>query len=201
LSSADPDINKVLLSRVAAGEEGAFTALFHQWRDKLYFYILRITHSEAKAEDVLQDVFTRIWLNRSRLQDIQNPDAYLYSMAKNRAISCIRQMARESLATAALAQEDSQPVGSSDEHLVQKELQHTLHDIIHRLPPQQKLVYTLSREQGLKKEEIAARLNISSSTVKNHMTHALRTIRQELEIYWQIIPACITFALTFIAKR
>jgi RNA polymerase sigma-70 factor (family 1) len=201
LSSADPDTSKVLLSRIAAGEEEAFTALFHQWRDKLYFYILRITHSEAKAEDVLQDVFTRIWLHRSRLQDIQTVDAYLYSMAKNQAISCIRQMARETLATTVLARADSQPAGPSDEHLVQKELQHTLHDIIHRLPPQQRLVYTLSREQGLKKEEIAARLNISSSTVKNHMTHALRTIRQELEIYWQIIPACITFALTFITKR
>lgn len=198
---ADPDTSNTLFSRIAAGDEGAFAALFHQWRDKLYFYILRITHSEAKAEDALQDVFTQIWLNRSRLQDIQSADAYLYSMAKNRAISCIRQMARETLATAVLAQEDSQLVVLSDEQLIQKELQHTLHDIIHRLPPQQRLVYTLSREQGLKKEEIAARLNISASTVKNHMTHALRTIRQELEIYWQIIPACITFALTFIAKR
>jgi RNA polymerase sigma-70 factor (ECF subfamily) len=122
-------------------------------------------------------------------------------MAKNQAITCIRQMARETLAAASLAQEDQRPELLLDENLVQKELQNKLSHIIHRLPAQQRLVYTLSREQGLKKDEIAAQLNISASTVKNHMTHALRTIRQELGNYWHVIPVCIAFALSIIAKR
>lgn len=181
----------MLFPRIAAGDQEAFATLFHLWRDKLYFFILRMTGSEARAEDVLQDVFTRIWQNRAHLGDIQNGDAYIYSMARNQAITYLRQMARETQALARLSRSTPAPDAGSDEGLFEKELQEKLIDIIQHLPPQQRQVFTLSRQYGLKKEEIAEQMNISASTVKNHLTHALRTIRQELGIEWQIVPTLL----------
>jgi len=195
LTDALADTSLTLFPRIAAGDQEAFAALFHLWRDKLYFFVLRITDSEARAEDVLQDVFTRIWQHRQQLTEVRNADAYLYSMARNQAITYLRQMARETVALARLSQAEPAPLAGSDETLFEKELREKLQIILQHLPPQQRQVFTLSRQHGLKKEEIAKELNISASTVKNHMTHALRTIRQELGVYGQLAPALVALIL------
>lgn len=201
MTAAFADTSLTLFPRIAAGEQEAFAALFHLWRDKLYFFIIRITGSEARAEDVLQDVFTRIWQNRSLLPEVRNADAYLYSMARNQAITHLRQMARETVALAKLSRVELTPAPGSDDSLCEKQLQEKLNDIIRHLPAQQREVFTLSRQHGLKKEEIAEQMNISASTVKNHMTHALRTIRRELDIYGQVVSAFIVLILSAMTHR
>jgi len=171
---------KELLLRVTAGDEGAFGELFHLWRDKLYFFILRITHSSEMAEDILQDVFVKIWTNRATLDSIEHFDAYIYRMSQNQAISGMRRMAKETLILAELRKGPDSSEFVMDDVVIQRELTKKLQSILHKLPAQQRLVYTMTREQGLRQDEIAQRLKISSSTVKNHMTRALFTIRQEL---------------------
>src|SRR5690606_20977917 len=84
-----------LLKRMAAGDQLAFGKLFHAWRDKLYFFLLRITDSPETAEDVVQETFAKLWANRERLDAVQNFGAYIYRMAENKIIDRMRRMARE----------------------------------------------------------------------------------------------------------
>lgn len=197
MSSERPYNQKDLLLRIAGGDEAAFGELFHLWRDKLYFYILRITNSPEIAEDVLQDVFVKLWVNRAQFGDFHNFEAYFYKMSQNRAISCMRRMAQETMILAELRKEQAIPGPAVDEVLNQKELNKELQDIIRRLPNQQRQVYSLCREQGLKHDEIAGLLQISASTVKNHLTMALRTIRQELSRNYRTTTLFFLFAMAF----
>ncbi|MHA4806783.1 RNA polymerase sigma factor [Flavitalea flava] len=188
---------KDLFSRIASGDEAAFGELFHLWRDKLYYYILRITNSPEMAEDILQDVFVKLWVNRKEFVDFQNFEGYFYKMCQNRAISGMRRMAQETLILAELRKEPATFGLAVDEILNQKELNKELQEIIRRLPNQQRQVYSLCREQGLKHEEIAGILKISASTVKNHLTIALRTIRQELSRDYRTTTLCFLLAIAF----
>lgn len=169
-----------MLHQVAEGNEAAFVTLFHAWRDKIYFFLLRITHSPESAEDALQDIFVKIWTNRESLKAVDNFSAYLYRVSQNHAINGIRRMALHTIVLADFQRTTGAAALPADEILLHKQLQEKLQLAIDNLPPQQKKVYTLSRVNGLKHEEIARELNISLSTVKNHMTQALQAIREYL---------------------
>ncbi len=177
---------KILLRQLATGNERAFEKLFHIWKDKLYFFILRIVNTPENAEDIVQEIFTKLWQDRDKLIQIEHFSAYLFQMAKNQAISGMRRMAHETLILSELKKNATVAGLPVDETFLQKQLQEKLQEIVNNLPSRQNEVYTLSREQGLKQDEIARRLGISISTVQNHMTEALRTIRRQLQDYFPI---------------
>lgn len=149
-----------------------------QNRHKLFSFLMRLTQSPEATEDVIQDIFMKLWRNRRSLSEIENFSSYLFRMAQNQCITQFRRMAKETLILTRLASDAAPTRSTTEELLAAKEVQEQLQQAVAKLTPQQKLVFTLSREKGLKYEEIAAELNISSSTVKNHMIDALRTIRQ-----------------------
>jgi RNA polymerase sigma-70 factor (family 1) len=180
LTTQFPDSEKALLTRVAQGDEQAFASLFHTWRDKLYFFTLRITNSPEIARDLVQDVFVKVWVNRSSLVEVTNFSAWLYRVTQNHALSGMRRMALETTILAEIQRKAATSRQPTDEALLYKQLQEKLQAAIDRLPPQQKLVYTLSRIEGLKHEEIANRLHLSVNTVRNHMTEALRNIKDSV---------------------
>lgn len=168
-----------LLQQAAGGSETAFTTLFYLYKDRLYGYILRLTGSPEMAEDVVQDVFLKLWKNRNGLTEIEHLRGYVFRMAQHHAINAFKRMAKEALLVANNALHPDAVVTDAEAVLELKEVQQVLNQVVSKLPPQQKLVYTLSREQGLKHEEIARHLNISLSTVNKHMIQALRAIREQ----------------------
>ncbi len=171
---------KELLQKVALGDEAAFARLFHAWRDKLYFFTLKFTQSPQQSEDLVQDVFVKLWLHREQLSEISNFSAWIYRVIKNQAISALRKIALETTLMAELKKEavaGGQPV---EEELFHKQLQQKLMEVIEQLPPRQKQIYTLTRMEGMKQEEVAKLLGISLSTVQNHMTEALRKLKSTL---------------------
>ncbi|MES1159934.1 MAG: sigma-70 family RNA polymerase sigma factor, partial [Bacteroidota bacterium] len=131
------------------------------------------------------DVFTKLWVNRAKMTGFDYFQAYFYKMAQNHAITLMRRMAHETLILAELKKEISGEAPSIDEGIFQKELNKKIQDILGKLPLQQRLVYKMTREQGLRQEQIALQLKISPSTVKNHMTCALRTLRNDLLQYFR----------------
>jgi RNA polymerase sigma-70 factor (family 1) len=178
---------RALLLKIATGDKAAFGELFHCWRDKLYFFLLRITHSSETAEDLLQDIFVKIWTNRAALDTIQHFDAYIYRMAQNHAFTGMKRMAQETLILTELRKEPDSSGLVVDDVVTHRELIKKLQAILYKLPTQQRLVYTMTHIHGLKHDEVAQQLKISASTVKNHMTRALCTIRQELLQHYQTI--------------
>ncbi len=170
-----------LLLQVAEGSEQAFKELFNAYRKKLYIYILKITGSSETAEDIVHDVFLKIWLNRKKLPQINNFNAYLYRMMFNQAYTGFQRMAKETLILAELQKEQGKgPLFEGEDRIIQKEVKQLIKEAVDKLTPQQKLVFIMSRQDGLRHEEIAQQLNISVYTVKNHIAYALRFLREEI---------------------
>lgn len=171
---------KELLVLASQADQGAFTTLFHLYKNKLYAYVLRLTESEMLAEDIVQDVFMKLWNDHHLLCTIDNFGSYLFRMLKNQVNNHFKRMAHETLIMAELFHQN--PVGYNDtqEIVALKEVEKILGDILEKLPPQQKVIYYLSREEGRTHDEIANLLKISSNTVKNHMVQAMSTIRTQL---------------------
>lgn len=169
----------MLLSQAAGGNEEAFARLFHLYKDKLFLFLYRISGSKETAEDIIQDVFLKMWLQKDRLSAIDNFNAFLFRATRNHMINQLRRMSKERLARMESLKRKN-PVHLPDAQLGLKNLQQSLNEIIAQLPPQQQNVYRLSREKNLKQEEIARQLGISISTLQNHLTRALKTIQEEL---------------------
>ena len=171
---------KDLLLQVSEGNEHAFRQLFNTYRSKLYTYIFKITESKETAEDTVHDVFLKLWTNKEKLTEIQNLNAYLYKMAHNHAYNGFRRMAKETLVMAELERQHGYELSDPDDQLVRKEVRKFIYEAVNKLTPQQKEVFKMSRELGMKQEEIAQRLNISIHTVKKHLTDALNYLRKEI---------------------
>jgi RNA polymerase sigma-70 factor (ECF subfamily) len=183
-------MEKDLLSKVAQGDEQAFARLFYNYKGKLFSFIFDFTRSAQKAEDILQDIFLKIWLHRLQLSNIDNFNAYLFRMAHNHAIDQLRKISRETLALNNIAVQKGIDPAEPDDVLLQKEIEEKLREAIDRLSPQQKKIYLLHREQGLKQDEIARRLQLSVSTVQNHMFSATGNIRKHLARYYPAGALC-----------
>lgn len=172
---------KELLSLASVGDEYAFSLLFHKYKHKLYGYLMRVTDSTDTTEDIIQEIFLKLWKDRAELENITTFDAYLFRMAKNYAINAFKAKARQTLLYAEYFETLHLEDCSTDHKVQFDETQTLLTLIVENLPPQQKLIFKLSREQHLKHDEIAEMLQISPLTVKNHIIQALNTIKRSLK--------------------
>jgi RNA polymerase sigma-70 factor (ECF subfamily) len=181
----DPVNNeKELLLRVAGGDEIAFRTLYDMYHQLLATYIFRLTKSMTETEEIVHDVFLKIWMARESLAEIKNAKAYLFVVSRNHALNSINRRVREMLQKNQWIQ-DSNSINATNDH--EDDSLHTLIDkAIDQLPPQQKKVFLLSRHEKLTYHEIASNMDISRETVKTYLKHATTSItkyiRENIEI-------------------
>ncbi|MBV4359196.1 RNA polymerase sigma factor [Pinibacter aurantiacus] len=167
-----------LLHLIAEGDEKAFRSLFDKHHPKLGGYVFRLTNSFELTQEIVQDAFLKVWSNRHALRDINNFDAYLFTIARNHTFNVLKQMAREQARKKAWEQtQENELTVLAEELSGYKEISAIMQKAIEQLPPRQKDVFTLSREGGLTHEQISERLGIALETVKKHMVLALKAIR------------------------
>lgn len=162
---------KELLRQVAAGDERAFTRLFDHYHQRLGMHIYRITRSESVAEELVHDVFLKIWRNRELLLEIENFPVYLFVISKNAALNALKKIAAERAKFTDL------------DHVMEREPEQPddyryalIDEAIDRLPFQQRQVYLLSRHQRLSYNEIADQMGLSKETVKKYLQIATASI-------------------------
>jgi RNA polymerase sigma-70 factor (family 1) len=172
-----PFTNEVeLIQKVANGDRRAFTVLFNSHYKSLSGYVYKLTESLEVAEEIVQDVFVKIWLKRETLESINNFSNYIFILSKNQTLNYLRQKANDQIRLKEWENEYEQAV---KDDLDQTEAFCLLIDeAINELPMQQKKIYQFSRGEKLKYEEIATELNISSETVKKHMYLASKAIKE-----------------------
>lgn len=189
----DPTKDKELFIRLADGDEAAFRQIYDSYRSPFYAAAYKITRSAELAEETVQELFVALWKKRTQVGAAHNPLGYLVTMLHNSVYSQFRKMATErqlrKRLEVATGEAEELPV---DELLLAKESQELLQNVISRLPPQQQLVYRLAKQEGLSREEIAQKLNISTNTVRNHLAAAVEFVRENVSkgissIIWAII--------------
>ncbi len=177
---------ELLLQQVAEGDEAAFRRLFELYTPRLHSFFLKMTKDVSLAKELVQETFLNVWLYRSSLQEVSRPSSYLYRIATNVAVRHLRKedVQRQIIAGLSIkSQEQEMPL----HHMLQvKELQQKITEAVNRLPPQQRQVFYLSREQGLTRSEIAQRMGLSEKTVRNHLTLSLRAIQEFLNSNYQV---------------
>ena len=191
------NIEQELLTMIAAGSEAAFSRLFQFYRNKLYSFIYRISGDRQLSEDVVQEVFLKIWQNRTGLNHIRGFDSYLFRMAHNFAINAIKKMAKE-MASRDYMTHFSHEYTENMDALEFKEIQLTLSEAVGKLPKKQKEVFILSREYGFKQAEISRFLNITVPTVKSHITQAMHSIRKKCKNIYPIVKIYLLLVSVFL---
>ncbi|MBE7169452.1 MAG: RNA polymerase sigma-70 factor [Williamsia sp.] len=170
-----------LLQQIAAGDEQAFTVLFNRYWKQLYNYLIQLTKSHEITEEIVADVFLKLWTGRELIVNIRNIDGFLFKVAYNKTMDFFKLTARDQRLQRVLAHTIEATGERADQKLLDAETQKILHEAIAQLSPQRKLVYHLHRIEGLSHEQIAERLNLSRQTVKNTMTGAIRSLLHFLE--------------------
>jgi len=187
--------NEELMQEIKADNMFAFDALYGKYCKRVYKFGYSILKSREEAENLTQDVFLNLWENCHKVEKDSSIKSYIFTIAYNSAISIIRKKARESEFVEYLKSVQEINVEPVDVVLEYNELTNKLDEIINTLPKRQKEVYLLHKVEALKYNEIAERLHISVNTIENHMSRALRTIREKLGNYSLI---AILFVFLFV---
>ena len=170
--------------RVAKGDEMAFTQLYLHFGKKLIQFAVSLVRSKEIAEELVEDVFVKLWANRNGITEIENLTVYLYVAVKNRSLNVLSQKARELIAAPFDYLDTTLDEFASDPYdiMITSEMMASMQHAIDELPPRCKMIFKLIREDGLKYKEVADILNISVNTIDAQMAIAVRKICTALQI-------------------
>jgi len=168
-----------LVLSLTKGNLHAFSILFDRYGKRLFHFSNGYLKSVEDAEEIVQDVFLKIWNIRKELVVDKSFESYLFTIAKNAILNKIRKSKLEHAYLSYVKLHPDQNV-SLDDELDFSELDKAYKDAIERLSPRRKEIFLLSKEQHLPNSEIATKMNISIKTVENQMTSATSEIRKTL---------------------
>ncbi len=169
--------NKLLVKEIVAGNEDAFRALYDSYADDVYGYGLSLLKTKSSAEEIVQEVFLKVWEKRHTLNPDLSFKAYIFTIARNQIFNFIKKMnysgrLRDEIKY--MAQRFHSPV---ERKIREMELEKIKCQALDLLPPKRRLIFEMSRNEGMSYEDISRELEISISTVKTQMSKALKTIR------------------------
>lgn len=167
-----------LLSLLRKGDGQAFTAIYDRYWKLLYYIAMKRLQVENEAEEVVQEVFTDIWARREQLQITRSLKHYLAAATQYQVMNLMARQYRRQV----LGMREANPENNAaDRSLLFHELELQIQELVQRLPEKCRLIYHLSREEGLNNKEIAYHLEIAEKTVENQLTKALSRIRDGLD--------------------
>lgn len=183
---------KILLKQVADDDEQAFRIVFDHYKEPFHATAFKMTHSADIAQEIVQEVFVALWVKRKLVAIAKKPEAYVFTILHNCIYAHFRKLVLERQLKSKMAQAEDQSENRVENLLLEKEHRTILENVISQLPPQQKLIYRLARQEGLSREQIALQLKISPNTVKNHLSAAMNYLR----IYLKKSAPIIIWAIT-----
>ncbi|MBO9633407.1 MAG: RNA polymerase sigma-70 factor [Chitinophagaceae bacterium] len=174
---------KQLLAHIAAGDELAFRELLNAYSDHLGSFVFKVTGSREAAQEIVQDVFMKIWNKRQELPGLSQLNHYLFILTRNLTYNFIRDQSRTSLKfrkwlQEVEAMEEVSRIENEEEHL--SRFMPAINLAVSRLPDQQRKVFVMARKQGFSQKQIAQEMGLSAETVKKYMKLALQSIREQV---------------------
>ena len=189
---------KVLVEATRTGDLAAFSRLYDAYHGYLFRFSLKFLKSQGLAEEVVHDVFLKVWENRHLLDSERCLQAYLSTICKNQIFNILKKANRE----AAIMDDIRRSLGSScndtEEKVFAAELEQIVDRIVEQLPTQRRRVFQMYRFEEMNLDEIAEKLSVSKGTVKDHMAKANRFVRQHLQIQTGLFLDLSLLALAFL---
>ncbi len=166
-----------LVALLVRDNEAAFSELYVRYKNKLYYFVFHLLKSKEETNDIVQEIFIRIWESRSFINPDLSFSSFLYTMARNRILNYFRDIDIDEKVKEILATQKAKEEEAIDSQIIYTEYQEILRNAISRLPPQRQKIFNMSRIENMSHKEIAAQLGISVNTVQEHISEALKFIK------------------------
>lgn len=170
-----------LVALLKRGNQVAFTEIYDRYWRIMYGHVYKMLLDEEEAKDVIQELFSSLWINSDRIPDQLNFSGYLYVMAKNKVLNLIRKNKFQTAYLNSLAKFITEASTATMDELNERDLATAIEREIQSLPPRMKQVFELSRKENLSYKEIAERLGISEETVKKQVHNSIKAIKHHLK--------------------
>lgn len=169
-----------LLLALKQGGHHAFNTIYDRYKIELSVKIIRMVKSEELAEELLQDLFMRLWTHREQIDPYKSVKAYLHQIAKNLVIDLLRRAAKEQHIHRQIIAATTELYEHVEQSLFKKENEAFLQQAIEQLPPQRRKIFVQCKLEGKSYKEVAEQYHISTNTVNDHIQKSTQTIREYL---------------------
>jgi len=170
-----------IIRRLKKDNKSAVDELFGYYYPRLYHFSKSILKIETGIDDILQEVFVKIWLNRQKISNAGTFNAYIFTITKNEVLNLIRSSVKDHTFKDELYLRSVAEEYQTQNQLEYDEIKTGIDHIVSSLPEKRKQVFILSRTEGLSNKEIAQQLNISEKTIEDHITHAIKHIKSAMQ--------------------
>ena len=184
---------RLLVMQVMEGNEKAFRKLYDTYRNDLYRFSLSMVVTKTFAEEIVQDVFLKLWMNRETLKSELSIRSYLFTITRNSTISFLKKAANNKKMREEIFYSSQKHVFSTERFIREAELEIIKDEALELLTPRRRQIFEMSRNEDKSYEEIAIELGISPNTVRNQMSMALETLRNFLLNNHEIAIALLLF--------
>lgn len=178
---------------ISKGNKQAFTAVYQAYFNRIYSTVLHYCKLNHLAEDIVQQVFYILWEKRESLTEVENPEAWLWAVARNQALKRLKAEAGNKkyadYVKERFAEESYNPLN----RLILKQKDEKIEQLLARLSPRQQEIYRLNKYSGITYAGIATQLGLSKETVKEHMANALSILRRLLVTYKDELVLLLVF--------
>ena len=175
-------VEKLLVIRLRADDAEAFNLLFHRYGNKLFSFALGYLKKREDAEEIVQDVFLKVWKNRQKLDEHLSFSGFLFSIAYRTILNELRKRKNEKICQLELKKQSNDVYFGTEESIINTSLQQLSQVAIAGLPPRRKAIFRMIREQNMSHKQVAQELHISTKTVEAQMTEALKYLRKVISL-------------------
>lgn len=186
-----------MLRALQLGDHGAFERLYNGYGKKLYWKLLQMVKNQSEAQEILQELFIKVWNRRGQINPENSFQAYLYSIAKSMVADYYRQLARANKAEKELQYTHSELSLATEETVASKETEKLLQNAISKLPDQRRMAFILCKIEGKSHKEAGEIMGISANTVHNHLVKASKAVKESLFLAHELTnPAILVLAIS-----
>ena len=190
--------DEALILSLKAGNQQAFNVLYRRYASDVGKIALKYFKSKDLSEEIVQEVFIRVWENRAGLDARASFGNYLYTVTKNLVLNKIRRFFNEKKYLSYLSRQINFSHNKTEDVVIFSDLERFSTQLIESLPPQRKRIFKMSREEKMSNQEIANSLGLSKRTVENQITRAMKYLKGYLKAYVEISSVMVPLITGFV---
>ncbi|GET29864.1 RNA polymerase sigma-70 factor [Prolixibacter sp. SD074] len=176
-----------IIERLRSGDRTAFELLFQFYYPGLVIYATQFAVDELQAEDIVQNMFIKLWEKRQRVKLVDSLKSYFFTSVRNSCLNSLKHQQVKSKYIGQLYDMSEKNLLYQPNLYIASELQEIIRQAIDELPERCREVFVMSRLEQMKNDEIAEKLNLSKRTVETHISHALKILRVKLKDYLPLL--------------